>query len=69
MDITNFMPSQKNNPARAVPKAAALSLRGLTLAPVSGWENCAPPITVKRGTTRQIGRMELHEQGMVGISK
>eukprot|EP01043_Picozoa_sp_COSAG02_P013469 COSAG02_NODE_539_length_20605_cov_93.802155_7_plen_1307_part_00 len=67
------MPS-KNNPARAAaaaaePKAAALSLPGLTLTPMSGWENCAPPITIKRGTTRQIGRVELHEQGMVAISK
>ena len=67
MDITNFI--KPKQPASASPKPVVRSLRGLTLQPVAGWEGCATPITVKRGTRRTVGRAELQAHGTVGISK
>ena len=46
-----------------------VSLRGLTLKPIKGWEGCAATITVPRGTLRAIGRAELNRRGVVGVSK
>lgn len=69
MDITNFFPKLKHSPTARDPKAPAPALRGLTLHPVAGWEGCASAITVRRGTSRQVGRAELHAHGTVGVSK